>query len=88
MVGVVFSVVRARRLLVGPGPDPTPGAVSAQARTVLVWLASRAYHFVDNMVDAHCVRDEGGFTVHWLVAFHCCRVRVRVCMNYRLCQRC
>ena len=22
-----------------------------------------------NMVDAHCVRDEGGFTVHWLVGW-------------------
>ena len=29
--------------------------------------SSRAYHFFDNMVDAHCVRDEGGFTVHWLL---------------------
>ena len=29
------------------------------------------------MVDAHCVRDEGGFTVQWLiVAFHWDRVRV------------
>ena len=27
---------------------------------------SRAYHFVDNMVDAHCMRDEGGFTIYWL----------------------
>ena len=28
----------------------------------------RAYHFFDNMVDAHCVRDEGGFRVpvQWL----------------------
>ena len=30
------------------------------------------------MVDAHCVRDEGGFTVLWLVvAFHWVRDRVR-----------
>ena len=40
---------------------------------------SRAYHFFDNVVDAHCcVRDALGFTVHWLVAFHWVRVRVRV----------
>ena len=40
---------------------------------------SRDYHFFDNMVDAHCVRDEGGFTVHWLVvAFHWVSIRVRV----------
>ena len=30
------------------------------------WVpSSRAYHFLYNMVDADCVRDEGGFTVHW-----------------------
>ena len=41
--------------------------------------SSRAYHLFDNMVDAHLVRDEGGFTVQWLVvAFHWVRVRVRV----------
>ena len=39
--------------------------------------SSGAYHFFDNMVDTHCVRDEGGFTVQWLVAFHWVRVRVR-----------
>ena len=31
---------------------------------------SRAYHFFDNLVDdTHCVRDEGGFTVHCLLRF-------------------
>ena len=30
------------------------------------------------MVDAQCVRDEGGFTVHWLVAFHWVRIRVYI----------
>ena len=30
---------------------------------------SRAYHLFDDMVDAHCVLDEGGFTVHWLLRF-------------------
>ena len=39
---------------------------------------SRAYHFFDNMVGAHCVRDEVGFTVQWLAAFHWVRVRARV----------
>ena len=32
-------------------------------------LQARAYHFFENVVDAHCVRDEGGFTVHWLLRF-------------------
>ena len=31
--------------------------------------SSTAYHFFDNMVYAHCVRDEGDFTVHWLLRF-------------------
>ena len=40
---------------------------------------------VDNMVDAHCVLDEAGFTVHWLVvAFHSVRVRIRVGYIYNL----
>ena len=29
--------------------------------------SSRAYQFFDNMVDAHCARDEGVFTVQWLI---------------------
>ena len=32
---------------------------------------SRAHHFFEKMVDAHCVRDEGGFTLRyngWLLA--------------------
>ena len=38
----------------------------------------RAHHFFDNMVDAHCVRDEGRFAVQWLVfAFHWVTSRVR-----------
>ena len=42
---------------------------------------------VDNMVDAHCVRDEGSATLHWLVvAFHW--VRVRVYIFQRVCQPC
>ena len=48
----------------------------------------RAYHFFDNMVDAHCVRVIGGFTVRWLVvAFHWVwvRVRARVYIIYRVC---
>ena len=37
------------------------------------------------MVDAHCVRDEGGFTVQWLiVAFHWDRVRVYMYEVYHL----
>ena len=28
----------------------------------------------ERMVDAHCARDEGGFKLHWLVAFHWVRV--------------
>ena len=32
-----------------------------------VW--SKAYRFFDNTVDAHGVRDEGGFTVRWLVGW-------------------
>ena len=47
---------------------------------------SGAYHFVEMMVDAHCVRDEGGFTLHWLVAFH--SIRVRVYIISRECQPC
>ena len=40
---------------------------------------SRAYHSFDNMVDAYCVRNEGGSTVHWLiVAFHRVKVSVRI----------
>ena len=31
-------------------------------------IDSRAHHFFETMVDGHCVRDEGGFTVHRLVA--------------------
>ena len=35
---------------------------------------SRAYHLFEEMVDAHCVRDEGAKgcapNVGWLVAFH------------------
>ena len=38
----------------------------------------RAYHFFETMVDAHCVRDEGDYTLYRLVAFHSVRVRVRV----------
>ena len=39
--------------------------------------ASRAYHFFETMVDAQCCgRDEGGFTLYWLVAFQWLRVRV------------
>ena len=37
--------------------------------TVHCWASSRSHPFFDNMVDAHCVRDEGGFTVQWLVRF-------------------
>ena len=40
-------------------------AVSSPTSTV----HSRAYHLVEKVVDAHCVRDEGGFTLHWLVRF-------------------
>ena len=29
-----------------------------------------AYQLFENMVDAHSVRDEGGFALHWLVSFH------------------
>ena len=47
----------------------------------------RAYHFLDNMVDAHssCVRDEGGFTVHvqWLLRFIGLVLGLGY-MNYRL----
>ena len=39
---------------------------------------SRAYHLFEKMVDAHCARDEGGFNVHWLVAFHWVRVRIYI----------
>ena len=40
--------------------------------------SSRACHFIEKMVDVHCERDEEGFTLHWLVAFHSVRVRVSV----------
>ena len=34
----------------------------------------RAYHFFETMVDPHCVPDEEGFTLHWLVvALHSVR---------------
>ena len=39
--------------------------------------SSRTYHFFDNMVDAHCVRDEG-FHRTLVVAFHWVRIRLRV----------
>ena len=44
-------------------------------------IFSRAYQvpFFEKMVDTHCcVRDEGGFTLHWLVAFLWVGVRIRV----------
>ena len=42
-------------------------------------LTSRDDHLPENMVDAHCAREEGGFTLHWLVvAFHSVRVRVKI----------
>ena len=50
---------------------------------------SRAYHLFDKRADAHCcVGDEGGFSLHWLVAFHWDRVSVRVgvYIDKRLCQ--
>ena len=40
------------------------------------------------MVDAHCVRDEGGFTVHWLVvAFDLINVRVKVRVQIIYCKQ-
>ena len=38
-------------------------------RDTIDLVDSRAYHIFDNMDDAHCIRDEGGFTVHWLLCF-------------------
>ena len=39
-----------------------------------VAASNKAYHVFETMVDARCVRDEGGFTLHWLVvAFHSIR---------------
>ena len=42
------------------------------------------------MVDAHCVRDEGGFTLQWLVdAFHWVRVHgVGLGLGYIQCKEC
>ena len=30
---------------------------------LMSFLSTRAYHYVETTVDAHCVRDEGGFTL-------------------------
>ena len=40
--------------------------------------SSRAKHFFETMVDAHCVRAEGGFTPHLVNSFHLVRITVRV----------
>ena len=54
--------------------------------------SSRAYYNFETMVGIDCVRDEGGFTVHWLVVFLLLRfngleLRLRgVYMNSRVCQ--
>ena len=52
------------------------GCRAPQATTLGRKKKSRAYHLFETMVDAHCVRDEGGFTLHWLAAFHWVRDRV------------
>ena len=48
-------------------------AEDADYRNAAVQLTT----FSRRMVDAHCVRDGGSFTLRWLVAFHPVRV-VRV----------
>ena len=49
------------------------------------FIYGRAYHFFETMVDAHCVRDEGSFTVHWLVGcVSLGRVRVRAILGCKL----
>ena len=63
------------------GPKRASGVFGSSRRTKGVGGGgiSGAYHFFDNMVDAHRVRDEGGFTLQWLVvAFHWVRFRVGV----------
>ena len=55
------------------------GKIYGAARAV-AFLVNRSYHIFKKMVYAHCcVRDEGGFTVHWLVVVfrHWVGVRVR-----------
>ena len=44
----------------------------------MMFRVSRAYHIFGKMVDAHCQRDEGRFTLHWLVAFQSVRVGFKV----------
>ena len=50
-------------------PQKQPPAKVAFFNTASICSPGRAYHLFEKMDDAYCARDEGGLTLHWLVAF-------------------